>query len=107
MTKYDSDLFKEALRSLAADSGLHPLVPYFSYFIADEVKFVDILFSCTLPYFPIVDFVKSQSQVTRSLNNLPVLFALMRVVRSLLQNPHIHIEPYVSFCFLLYFNEHI
>ncbi|KAH7660302.1 transcription initiation factor TFIID subunit 6 protein [Dioscorea alata] len=69
VTKHDSDLFKEALRSLVADSGLHPLVPYFSYFIADEV--------------------------TRSLNNLPVLFALMRVVRSLLQNPHIHIEPYL------------
>ncbi|KAJ0989748.1 hypothetical protein J5N97_008104 [Dioscorea zingiberensis] len=69
VTKYDSVLFKEALTSLATDSGLHPLVPYFSYFIADEV--------------------------TRGLNNLPVLFALMRVVRSLLQNPHIHIEPYL------------
>lgn len=33
----DSALFKEALVSLATDSGLHPLVPYFTYFIADEV----------------------------------------------------------------------
>jgi hypothetical protein len=33
----DSVLFKEALVSLATDSGLHPLIPYFTYFIADEV----------------------------------------------------------------------
>jgi transcription initiation factor TFIID subunit 6 len=33
----DSVLFKEALVSLATDSGLHPLVPYFTCFVADEV----------------------------------------------------------------------
>ncbi|CAM0958838.1 unnamed protein product [Alopecurus aequalis] len=33
--------------------------------------------------------------VTRSLSDLPVLFALMRVVQSLLRNPHVHIEPYL------------
>jgi len=33
----DSALFKEALVSLATDSGLHPLVPYFTCFVADEV----------------------------------------------------------------------
>ncbi|RLN24157.1 transcription initiation factor TFIID subunit 6 [Panicum miliaceum] len=36
-----------------------------------------------------------EALVTRSLGDLPVLFALMRVVRSLLHNPHIHIEPYL------------
>lgn len=70
VNKSGSVLFKEALVSLATDSGLHPLVPYFTYFIADEV--------------------------TRNLNNFPLLFALMRVVRSLLQNPHIHIDPYLQ-----------
>lgn len=65
----DSVLFKEALVSLATDSGLHPLVPYFTCFVADEVS--------------------------RGLSNFPLLFALMRVVNSLLQNPHIHIEPYL------------
>ncbi|XP_050138102.1 transcription initiation factor TFIID subunit 6-like [Malus sylvestris] len=65
-----STLFKEALVSLATDSGLHALVPYFTCFVADEV--------------------------TRNLNNFPLLFALMRLVRSLLQNPHIHIEPYLQ-----------
>ncbi|XP_057978004.1 transcription initiation factor TFIID subunit 6-like [Malania oleifera] len=65
----DTALFKEALVSLSTDSGLHPLVPYFTYFIADEV--------------------------TRNLNDFSRLFALMRVARSLLQNPHIHIEPYL------------
>ncbi|XP_010254144.1 PREDICTED: transcription initiation factor TFIID subunit 6 isoform X2 [Nelumbo nucifera] len=69
VNKSDSVLFKEALQSLATDSGLHPLVPYFTYFVADEV--------------------------TRGLNDFSLLFALMRVVRSLLQNPHIHIEPYL------------
>ncbi|XP_073260627.1 transcription initiation factor TFIID subunit 6 isoform X3 [Populus alba] len=33
----DSTLFKEALVSLSTDSGLHPLIPYFTYFIADEL----------------------------------------------------------------------
>ncbi|KAK7273023.1 hypothetical protein RIF29_14069 [Crotalaria pallida] len=65
----ESVLFKEALVSLATDSGLHPLVPYFTCFIADEVS--------------------------RGLHNFPLLFALMRVVNSLLQNPHIHVEPYL------------
>lgn len=69
LSESDSVLFKEALVSLATDSGLHPLVPYFTCFIADEVS--------------------------RGLNNYPLLFALMRVVSSLLQNPHIHIEPYL------------
>jgi transcription initiation factor TFIID subunit 6 len=39
----DSVLFKEALVSLATDSGLHPLVPYFTCFVADEVT---MSFSC-------------------------------------------------------------
>ncbi|KAH1156649.1 hypothetical protein GLYMA_18G290200v4 [Glycine max] len=69
LSESESVLFKEALVSLATDSGLHPLVPYFTCFIADEVS--------------------------RGLNNYPLLFALMRVVSSLLQNPHIHIEPYL------------
>ncbi|WVZ07379.1 hypothetical protein V8G54_020725 [Vigna mungo] len=69
LSESDSALFKEALVSLATDSGLHPLVPYFTCFIADEVS--------------------------RGLNNFPLLFALMRVVSSLLLNPHIRIEPYL------------
>ncbi|KAI4308426.1 hypothetical protein L6164_031503 [Bauhinia variegata] len=69
LSKSDSVLFKEALISLATDPGLHPLVPYFTCFIADEVS--------------------------RGLNDYSLLFALMRVVSSLLQNSHIHIEPYL------------
>ncbi|KAL8171028.1 hypothetical protein V2J09_022832 [Rumex salicifolius] len=34
----ESGLFKQALTSLATDPGLHPLVPYFTCFIADEVS---------------------------------------------------------------------
>ncbi|KAK3404394.1 transcription initiation factor TFIID subunit 6 [Eucalyptus grandis] len=69
MRSPDSVLFKEALASLATDSGLHPLVPYFTCFIADEVS--------------------------RGLNDLSLLLALLRVVRSLLHNPHINMEPYL------------
>ncbi|KAF5726486.1 TATA box-binding protein-associated factor [Tripterygium wilfordii] len=69
LSRSDSVIFKEALVSLATDSGLHPLVPYFTYFIADEVS--------------------------RGLHDYNLLFALMRLVHSLLQNPHIHIEPYL------------
>lgn len=69
INRADSSLFKAALNSLATDSGLHPLVPYFTQFIADEV--------------------------IRNLDDLQLLFALMRVVRSLLVNPHIHIDLYL------------
>ncbi|XP_042004958.1 transcription initiation factor TFIID subunit 6-like isoform X2 [Salvia splendens] len=69
VTRSESPLFKAALVSLATDSGIHPLVPYFTLFVADEVS--------------------------RNLNNFSLLFALMRLVRSLLRNPHIHIEPYL------------
>ncbi|KAF9666490.1 hypothetical protein SADUNF_Sadunf16G0234600 [Salix dunnii] len=65
----ESAIFKQALLSLATDSGLHPLVPYFTNFIADEVS--------------------------QNLNNFSLLFAVMRVARSLLQNPYIHIELYL------------
>lgn len=37
MNRSGSIVFNQALLSLATDSGLHPLVPYFTYFIADEV----------------------------------------------------------------------
>ncbi|KAI4319886.1 hypothetical protein MLD38_033431 [Melastoma candidum] len=65
----ESALFKEALVSLATDSGLHPLVPYFTCFIADEVS--------------------------RGLSDIPLLFAVMRVVQSLFHNPHVNVEPYL------------
>lgn len=69
VTQSDSVLFKEALVSLSTDAGLHPLVSYFTCFIRDEV--------------------------TRGLNNFSLLFALMRLLQSLLQNPHIDIERYL------------
>ncbi|KAI3456866.1 hypothetical protein Pfo_013529 [Paulownia fortunei] len=69
VSRSESPLFKEALVSLATDSGIHPLVPYFTFFVADEVS--------------------------RNLNNFSLLFALMRLVWSLLRNPHIHVEPYL------------
>jgi transcription initiation factor TFIID subunit 6 len=99
MSRSDTPLFKEALVSLSKDSGLHPLVPYFSYFIADEVVHCTVAFmriTFGVDYYHLILCIPTQFQVTRSLSDLPVLFALMRVVQSLLRNPHIHIEPYVS-----------
>ncbi|KAH7387596.1 hypothetical protein KP509_16G031600 [Ceratopteris richardii] len=69
ISRANPSLIKAALDSLATDSGLHPLVPYFTQFIADEV--------------------------VRNLDDIDLLFSLMRVVRSLLINPHIHIDPYL------------
>ncbi|KAI3410749.1 TAF domain-containing protein [Psidium guajava] len=69
VSKSDSVLFNQALVSLATDSGLHPLIPRFTQFIADEV--------------------------TQNLSKISLLFALVRIVRSLLQNPHVHVEPYL------------
>jgi transcription initiation factor TFIID subunit 6 len=37
VTGADSQLVRDAFVSLATDSGLHPLVPYFTQFVADEV----------------------------------------------------------------------
>jgi transcription initiation factor TFIID subunit 6 len=58
-----------ALQSLASDPGLHQLLPYFTQFISDEV--------------------------TNNLKDLPLLSALMRMLRSLLLNPHHNIELYL------------
>lgn len=69
VTGGDTQLLRDAFVSLASDSGLHPLVPYFTQFVADEV--------------------------TRSLDDFPLLFSLMRLVQSLLLNSHIHIELYL------------
>lgn len=91
-----STLFKEALASLATDSGLHALVPYFTCFVADEVVILMVSWSNYFLLRIFRDVFLQSSQVTRNLNSFPLLFALMRLVRSLLQNPHIHIEPYVS-----------
>uniref|UniRef100_A0A7N0U1Z9 TATA box binding protein associated factor (TAF) histone-like fold domain-containing protein n=1 Tax=Kalanchoe fedtschenkoi TaxID=63787 RepID=A0A7N0U1Z9_KALFE len=67
--KSNTTLFRNALWSLSTDSGLHHLIPYFTYFVKDEVS--------------------------RNLQKPPLLLALMRIVQSLLQNPHIHIELYL------------
>ncbi|KAA3452901.1 transcription initiation factor TFIID subunit 6-like isoform X1 [Gossypium australe] len=98
MNKSVSILFKQALLSLATDSGLHPLVPYFTYFIADEVVlkiFHTSFYMCVAKNFWLLTSLPHLSQVARNLNNFPLMFALMRVARSLVQNEHLHIEPYL------------
>ncbi|GAB2217171.1 hypothetical protein Droror1_Dr00000338 [Drosera rotundifolia] len=61
----DSVLFKEALVSLATDSGLHPLVPYFTCFIADEVQlWLLISFSVRLVLLLILDALIYSIQIS-------------------------------------------
>ncbi|TYH13335.1 hypothetical protein ES288_A06G134100v1 [Gossypium darwinii] len=96
MNKSVSILFKQALLSLATDSRLHPLVPYFTCFIFDEV--VLKIFHTSL--YMRLTFLPHLSQVAQNLNNFPLMFALMRVARSFLQNEHLHIETYLMPSFI-------
>ncbi|XP_023644732.1 transcription initiation factor TFIID subunit 6b isoform X3 [Capsella rubella] len=70
LTQSGSSLFRQALSSLEIDPGLHPLVPFFTSFIAEEI--------------------------VKNMDNYPVLLALMRLAKSLLHNPQVHIEPYLN-----------
>ncbi|KAL1221511.1 Transcription initiation factor TFIID subunit 6b [Cardamine amara subsp. amara] len=69
LTLSGSTLFRRALSSLKTDPGLHPLAPFFTSFIAEEI--------------------------VRNMDNYSTLLALMGLARSLLHNPHVHIEPYL------------
>jgi hypothetical protein len=49
----DTKLLNDAIQSLATDSGIHPLVPYFIQFIQDEVGVIRELFlvgACALRF---------------------------------------------------------
>lgn len=102
VSRSESQLFKTALVSLATDSGIHPLVPYFTFFVADEVNIS--VFQSKMSIVTDDNIKCKQWQVSRNLNSFPLLFALMRLVWSLLRNPHIHIEPYVSYFSLFWFS---
>ncbi|ELU17490.1 hypothetical protein CAPTEDRAFT_183030 [Capitella teleta] len=67
----DENRRSEALQSLATDPGLHQMLPRFSTFIAEGVK---------------VNVVQ---------NNLALLIYLMRMVKSLLDNPTLYLEKYL------------
>ncbi|KAL1922676.1 uncharacterized protein VTP21DRAFT_10215 [Calcarisporiella thermophila] len=59
----------QALESLRQDPGLHQLVPYFAQFVAEKV--------------------------TQNMRKLRVLRAMLQMVKALLDNPHVFIEPYL------------
>lgn len=65
----ESSAYNAALSALASDSGLHQLLPYISQFII--------------------------KQVALSLQNLPVLFSMMRMVHAILVNSNINIDLYI------------
>jgi transcription initiation factor TFIID subunit 6 len=65
----DAILCDATLERLQNDEGLHQLVPYFTRFIAD--------------------------QVCANINNLPLLFNLMKMTRALLLSNHIYLELYL------------
>lgn len=59
-----------ALGSLRSDPGLHQLVPYFIHFVAEKV--------------------------THSLKSLFILSQMLHLVSSLLDNPNLHMAPYIA-----------
>lgn len=59
LSRTDVVLFKEALVSLATDPGLHPLVPYFTCFIADEVFSSYIINNSGYNYYKYTSFNKT------------------------------------------------
>ena len=65
----EAPLLRAALESLATDSGLHQLMPYFTQFVQDEVA--------------------------KSLRNMPRLKALVGTIEALCGNPEIHVELYL------------
>lgn len=69
LRRSNTALFRNALWSLSTDSGLHHLIPHFTNFVKEEVS--------------------------RNLQKHQFLLALMHITQSLLQNPHIHTDPYL------------
>lgn len=67
--KGDADALATALESLATDTGLNQLVPYFVQLVTDET--------------------------TANIRNLTVLNNLIRMVRALVSNTSLSIEPYL------------
>lgn len=59
-----------ALSSLKSDPGLHQLVPYFINFVAEKV--------------------------THNLKSLFILTQMLHLIASLLENPHLHLAPYIA-----------
>ncbi|KAK9084716.1 hypothetical protein Sjap_025127 [Stephania japonica] len=85
VNKSDSMLFKEALSSLATDSGLHPLVRYFTFFIADEPRVTRTLLHALL------DPTKALTQHYGAIQGLAALGS--SVVRLLILP---NLEPYLK-----------
>ena len=66
----DTERINAALYSVTTDSGLQQLVPYFVQFVTEMIP--------------------------KNLHSLPQLHIYIGLIRSLLSNEHIFIEPYVS-----------
>lgn len=88
-----------ALASLRGDPGLHQLVPYLVQWIGERV-------STTLSFLPTSSNLTSNNPSQKELEDLmaekagenaDALAQMMNVVHALLVNPHLYIEPYVSF----------
>jgi transcription initiation factor TFIID subunit 6 len=75
----DTALRRAALASLSSDAGLRQLAPYMVQFVADEVARA----------------IRLPVAGARSPSPLPALQALMQTANAVLENPYIHIEPYL------------
>ncbi|KAK9844558.1 hypothetical protein WJX74_004035 [Apatococcus lobatus] len=68
--KQKKQKLQAVLASLASDAGLHPVAPYFSQLLAEEVA--------------------------GSLKDVAKLHLLLEAMSSLLRNPHLSMEPYIQ-----------
>lgn len=84
----DLDLIRTAFTAIRSDSGISQLLPYFIQFITDEVSFFDRNFWKPIL---ILFFLK----VTNNLHQLDYLQILMKMMHSLMDNPHFFLETYV------------
>ncbi|KAL6010270.1 hypothetical protein ACLOJK_000701 [Asimina triloba] len=85
VSRSDSNLFKDALMGLARDSGLHPLVPYFTHFIADETRVTRTLLNA---------FLDPKKAMTQHYGAIQGFAALGPSVVRLLVLPNL--EPYLQ-----------
>lgn len=107
----DEVLRATGISSLQNDPGLHQLLPYFVQLVAEKVSKRTAGMFGTLTIAPTrLLFLKTNVrwtlvafQVTQNTRNLPVLESMMAMVRAILDNDNLFVEPYVRVIWILTF----
>ena len=87
----------QAWLQLLAEGGRRRFRRAGMVFLAEGGKDAYVLFSCWLfLYFRLSTFISEGVKVNCVNNNLAILIYLMRMVKSLMDNPSLYLEKYVS-----------